>query len=294
MTRRQGHGSAVEAAWSSVVANDEGAASQVTMRPVRLIVIESLLNDEIADLPDDKRDELRRRSQEVVQDWRACHAEELSREGDRQEDVPIEQLYGTGMGIVIENQRNALRNNIDVALKLCLEHYPPMSDVVSKFGENAVLASVALSDPRPTGRADSLVYLLILLFNKYRHAFETSKTYAKEMFERAHTEQQEQTEWLWSHLDAATSGWFTSATQFRDVVYRIAPVLDARRKSNAALSEHRSRGSQAIKERAAENRRIWRLLAKDMLGRHPTWTIDKLIDFIHTTEAGQNVYSDGT
>jgi hypothetical protein len=274
--------------WAPSASATEGARSPtpLTVRPVRFFVIETLLYDEIADLSNDERNELRRQCHEVLQEWRARHADELLREDNRQQDVPLEQLYGTGMAIVVENQRNALRNNIDVALKLCLEGYPPMTAIVSKYGQSAILASVALSDPIKIGRADSLVYLLIVLYLRYAEAFKASRAHAKEIFEQAAREQREQTDQLWEYLDTALSGWGVSATRLRSYVDRVEPAIAARAKSKAALDANRSRGSQVIKDRAAENRRNWRQMAKDVLERRPHWGIDDLIDYILSTPAG--------
>lgn len=267
------------------------ASAQLSLRPVRLFVIETLLYQEIAELSDDDRNELKRRCRKVLQEWRASHPEKLQAASNGAQDVPLEQLYGTGMAIVEEHARNALRNDVDVAMMLCLERHPPMLEVVSAFGEAAVLASVALSDTTRSGRADSLVNLLIILCSSYRDLFYSSKAFVKESLKQAAAENEEQRAELLAQLAHGVGAWHESAARLRNYVDVTEPTVQARAKSIDALARSRAKGANANRLRGQDNTKHWREMGKDFIREHPACKSKQVVEYIQSTGYGQK--SDG-
>jgi hypothetical protein len=256
--------------------SSEAVALDLTIRPIRILALESFIKEALGDLPMEDRLEIARQCTLVFEEWRDILVAEVPADFAQHKDLTIEEIACASESVLkVETDWNPIHNNIDLVRTLLDEGYAPLVDLASKYSRLGVLAVSALIDPVQAGRADSLIYLVTLI----QRSLVDRLIWAKQQFFRLY-------------------GWGVEELLIplqhqRDVML---PAVLATEKQRAALEKAAPKGAAANKARAAAARAQWRKIAWDLFERNHAWGVKDVVQRIHDTDRqlGGRTYSAAT
>jgi hypothetical protein len=225
-------------------ADPNGRSSERELRPASLKALESLVDKIFFRLTPEEWGTIADDWFGLLEEWQLLHPDKLPAELNAGGCSPAESASDTP------------RNELDFALRLFAEDPTALAAHRAVYGEEAVLAFIAITDQFSAGRADSLVRLLTKAYSALHEGHTRARDALRER-----------------------TGALEEANRFRQ---KAKPELEARARQKAALDNGgRANGAAENRKRKAVHVGVVSRLYDECIKEHQNWPLKRIAQYIY-------------